>query len=612
MKLYNNEISRRIVESSCIRPFVNESGVLCRCGTCYACKQKNNLDWSFRFECESNSDYVACKLGCTLTYDNLHLPILNIDDNKLYSLNEVDGYDLSSLSSNYVPVLCIEHYQSFINKLRERIKYRFENLFIRYFVSCEYGGANYRPHYHFAIWVCIIDKTQPVYMVRRDKKKRVLDRQLINPCDYEAIIQKGYIENWILGSERYLSHDVTETDNHPLNPCRCWHRVPDLWPYAESRLKYDTKSQSLKWKCVSIEVLGDSWGAYLGGYLAKEDLKKLAPGSSFVPEQKHCSQSTKLRFNDNEFSFGCIGFQWCEQNKDFYMNSLTDCQINRRYCFLSRIYVDKKGKTHTVSIPRSFRRYYYKIYSGLTELDWNRLTKCMRFYIEKGEFPSFLEEKRIDRKQANVRYIPLAGNGYMVDKTVTIPTFYHGESKYLYNKRIPFFPFAQDYLKRLYRYMFYKYTHCVRYTQSFYYALESIELFKPLSDKLEFVADYYPNCGFMSFSPSEFASTLADDYSQKLANYSSLVKRVLNKSSAKFDERMKYVRNRINTDLLNLKNRLYSSTRLSILEDKFSPVGLAINYFKTKNHDKKEFLNNLVKEYEARFDRPCPQFCCPF
>ena len=119
MKLYNNEITRRLVESSCIRPFINESGVLCRCGSCYACKQKNNLDWSFRFDCENNSSYVACKFGCTLTYDNLHLPVLDVNTHKVYQLSEVDGFDLSKLPSNLVPVLFIKHYQMFISKLRK-------------------------------------------------------------------------------------------------------------------------------------------------------------------------------------------------------------------------------------------------------------------------------------------------------------------------------------------------------------------------------------------------------------------------------------------------------------------------------------------------------------
>ena len=91
MKLYNNSLSERLVKSSCIRPFVNDKGVVCRCGRCYVCRQVDRLNWSFRLNEESNSSYVKAKFGCTLTYDNQHLPILNTKTGKVVRLNKPDA-----------------------------------------------------------------------------------------------------------------------------------------------------------------------------------------------------------------------------------------------------------------------------------------------------------------------------------------------------------------------------------------------------------------------------------------------------------------------------------------------------------------------------------------
>lgn len=98
------------------------------CGHCCVCIVNNAQEWRTRLEIEwqnSSSAYFV-----TLTYDDARLPIGNFTD---------------CFGNSYVvPYVCKRDIQLFLKRLRKRFK---ENR-IRYFIVSEYGPITHRPHYH--------------------------------------------------------------------------------------------------------------------------------------------------------------------------------------------------------------------------------------------------------------------------------------------------------------------------------------------------------------------------------------------------------------------------------------------------------------------------------
>lgn len=94
------------------------------CGKCFECLQKRRNDWTFRISKELEVSTAAHFI--TLTYDEDNLP----------------------RDENDNPCVEVKDVQLFFKRLRKKI-HPFK---VRYFLTSEYGGKTYRPHYHLILF----------------------------------------------------------------------------------------------------------------------------------------------------------------------------------------------------------------------------------------------------------------------------------------------------------------------------------------------------------------------------------------------------------------------------------------------------------------------------
>lgn len=106
--------------------------ILVPCGRCPACIVNQANDWRQRLQIEFEQSSSACFI--TLTYDDKSLPFQTCTD--------------SFGDSYFVPVVCKRDVQLFLKRLRKR----FEDCTIRYYLVSEYGPNTFRPHYHAVVF----------------------------------------------------------------------------------------------------------------------------------------------------------------------------------------------------------------------------------------------------------------------------------------------------------------------------------------------------------------------------------------------------------------------------------------------------------------------------
>lgn len=101
------------------------------CGSCEYCKLKRSKIWAAR--CTLESMNWPHNYFITLTYDDLHLPL-------------VDNYDVKLGSLEKHSNLVVRHLQLFFKRLRKR-GYK-----IKYLAAGEYGSKTKRAHYHLILF----------------------------------------------------------------------------------------------------------------------------------------------------------------------------------------------------------------------------------------------------------------------------------------------------------------------------------------------------------------------------------------------------------------------------------------------------------------------------
>lgn len=101
------------------------------CGWCVNCRQNKRQSWVYRLQAEAKE--YPLSLFVTLTYDDEHLPIVRIG---------------SDLFQTNVAVVSKRDVQLFMKRLRKK----YEDYKMRYFVTSEYGAKNGRPHYHMILF----------------------------------------------------------------------------------------------------------------------------------------------------------------------------------------------------------------------------------------------------------------------------------------------------------------------------------------------------------------------------------------------------------------------------------------------------------------------------
>lgn len=111
------------------------------CGQCVGCRLEYSRQWANR--CMLELQYHDSSYFVTLTYDDYHVP-------KSYYPDPATGEAMESLT------LVKRDFQLFMKRLRKR----FSNDHIRFFMAGEYGGETFRPHYHAIIFGLHLDDLQ--------------------------------------------------------------------------------------------------------------------------------------------------------------------------------------------------------------------------------------------------------------------------------------------------------------------------------------------------------------------------------------------------------------------------------------------------------------------
>lgn len=125
------------------------------CGKCEACLQRVKMSWANRLI--EHGRKITNKFFCDLTYDELSLPLLNIESNDVKPASYYLDFSYSRCYSDlvdsldrkvYIPSLWKQEVVKFIKRLRKSFPWKFS-----YWLCGEYGSERNRPHYHFLFFV---------------------------------------------------------------------------------------------------------------------------------------------------------------------------------------------------------------------------------------------------------------------------------------------------------------------------------------------------------------------------------------------------------------------------------------------------------------------------
>lgn len=116
------------------RGHVSDGSIPIPCGKCIGCRLDYSRAWADRMMLEL--DHTKKAVFVTLTYDNDHVPFLENVEGQFCTLT-----------------LCKRDAQLFMKRLRKR----FSDREIRFYLSGEYGSTTERPHYHAIIFGLSLD-----------------------------------------------------------------------------------------------------------------------------------------------------------------------------------------------------------------------------------------------------------------------------------------------------------------------------------------------------------------------------------------------------------------------------------------------------------------------
>lgn len=107
-----------------------QDGILLPCGKCIGCRLDYSRTWADRMMLELETEKKAVFL--TLTYDNDHCPWSQFDENGIPMYGTLNKRDC----------------QLFMKRLRKR----YQDVKIRFYLAGEYGSKTLRPHYHAIVY----------------------------------------------------------------------------------------------------------------------------------------------------------------------------------------------------------------------------------------------------------------------------------------------------------------------------------------------------------------------------------------------------------------------------------------------------------------------------
>ncbi len=117
------------------------------CGQCVGCRIDYSRQWANR--CMLELGYHDSAWFCTFTYDDDHVPRTYYPDPE---------------TGEAIPALTLQKRD--FQLLMKRIRKKFENDKIRFFMSGEYGSSTFRPHYHAILFGLHLDDLIPYKTVK--------------------------------------------------------------------------------------------------------------------------------------------------------------------------------------------------------------------------------------------------------------------------------------------------------------------------------------------------------------------------------------------------------------------------------------------------------------
>lgn len=178
-------------------------GLITPCGQCLECRIQRSREWANRLMIERDRHETAYFI--TLTYDEAHVPYVNIADEDTGEIlyDPVFGYEARNLSL-YKPDVA-----AFLKRLRSSLAYKGLNQ-IRFYACGEYGSETARPHYHLIVFGLDLPdlklfktnfrgekyyRSKIVEDCWRDKSKNPIGHVLIADCTWETC---AYVARYVV------------------------------------------------------------------------------------------------------------------------------------------------------------------------------------------------------------------------------------------------------------------------------------------------------------------------------------------------------------------------------------------------------------------------------
>lgn len=291
------------------------------CGQCIACLRKRRNSWSVRLDDESKNPRCVAQFGITLTYKPEFVPYLRAHElfKKEYTYTEVSkgkfllnirrGCSANLLRTKHcIGLAYSKDIEDYIKRLRKQIDDNYPNLFIRYFISSDYGEIDGKrcglPHYHGIIFV-FSNTISEAESFRRSP-------------DYLSIIQQ--IKDWSM----------------------------DKWYYSER--VYNKKKNIYIGK--DYHIIDKGYTSYLSKYINRyQDTGAL--GRLFVDTRIFCSRQNPKR------GLGSIGYDGYRYN-----NSTYDKYILEQLDTAVKFNVPFKPCIMNKPLNRAYRQKYIEQYFG--------------------------------------------------------------------------------------------------------------------------------------------------------------------------------------------------------------------------------------------------------
>lgn len=398
-----------------------------RCGKCNSCRNARAAKWTSRIERERT--YHRFSLFVTLTYDDIHLPVMRAsdafgkvfynDDTILYSSNKDDIISFSCrdfrnrfctlkqdkdlfyafLENGGLPYCSSTDLQLFHKRLNKYFhdKYTKKYSNFRYFVCSEYGSTTFRPHFHGIYFVD--DSNVAEYFAEAVlsvwKKGRV-------DCQFVEKSAGGYVAQYVnksVGLPEFYT-------NGPLQQKFYFSRFPTVgvMPQSEAEVqksfdllsvcRVDRKSSSssqvvlipndsgfenrLYPKCFQFKSLSDTCRIKLYTIICRFPALGFGEFAEMIRRYKISCQSWK-------------GIDYCE-NSDYYrlieeMIGDFSCLTDQALTWLRRVYyVSKRFMNNCKRFGLSVFDYYKRICDYWSKKELYVLSQFYKFqseYVEK-------------------------------------------------------------------------------------------------------------------------------------------------------------------------------------------------------------------------------------